>query len=436
MDMDALWGIAGKIPETGPASANKITYITLINALRQNLLVSGPNGETADEAATRKERGIIEGRRLWEIIVNKWRVANLSIDEELVCAMGRLLLIGSRPRDWDDVLSLVEQTMDIPRLVPRLGTPARQEAGFPKLRAPNVPEHMRSQENPLASNADLRPGDEFLALTPQGVGSLLSNPLAYVRPGNNTLSLIQEACNKIVATKAADEYWELLTDPTTYNIVPDLNNLHIRLRTMRQNRSSSAAVKILQDEIIGKNITPRPGTLRIAMSTCVRDKNNHNSLNNATKILQMMYKSVEDADPKTTEMYATLAGKFPLAKGSDLINAVVALDPAVKSIRLQLGVGGKRYSGEGVGASYLVGEARKDAIGALGSVQSLCDKVIYSDLIPEEQKKPFKRKQAILSAFVQRIHHKARNPEKRASKQQEVEEEPKKSEEENIDQRN
>jgi hypothetical protein len=121
MDMDALWGVAGKIPEKGPQAANVVTYLTIINAVRQNLLVDPPKGETEDEAAARRERGILEARRMWEDIIARWRNAELKIDEELVCAMGRLLLIGSRPRDWDDVLSLVEQTMDVPRLVPGHG---------------------------------------------------------------------------------------------------------------------------------------------------------------------------------------------------------------------------------------------------------------------------------------------------------------------------
>jgi hypothetical protein len=133
VDMDALWGIVGKIPEKGAGSANAITYVTIINAIRQSLLLGMPVGETAEQLAVRKEQSIVEGRRIWEEIVAKWRNADLIIEEELVCAMGRLLLIGARPRDWDDVLSLVEQTMDIPRFVPRLGSPERTTAGFPRL---------------------------------------------------------------------------------------------------------------------------------------------------------------------------------------------------------------------------------------------------------------------------------------------------------------
>jgi len=403
LDMDALWGIAGKIPESGPQAANVVTYITIINSIRQNLLLAAPRDETVDEAAARKERGIMEGRRMWGDIIARWRSADMRIDEELVCAMGRLLLTGSRPRDWDDVLSLVEQTMDIPRLVPRLGTAGRGDFGVSQLRAPYTPAGLRFDDDHLSPEKGHLRGDEFLALTPQGVGGAVSNPLSYVRPGNNTLSVIQEACQKVVANKAAQEYWDLLTDPTTYGITPDLDNLHMRLRNLRQNRASSAVVALLQDEMLAKGFGPRPGTFRIAMSTCVRDKNNHNSLKNASQILQIMLKTLEDADAKAVSMFAELALNFPLAKGPDLVDALVLLTPIVRSLRLQLGVGGERKIGPDVGASYLKGEARQNAILALRKVYSVYDRLLLSNMIPEEQKSPFKVERARLSSFIQRI---------------------------------
>ncbi|KAF1921168.1 pentatricopeptide repeat protein-like protein [Ampelomyces quisqualis] len=402
MDMDALWGVAGKIPENGPQAANEVTYLTIINAIRQNVLLNTPRGETEDDAAARRERAIMEGRKMWEGIVARWRNADMKIDEELVCAMARLLLIGSRPRDWDDVLSLLEQTMDIPRMVPRLGTIDRQEAGLPQLRAPRTPAHLRFDDDHLGPDKSPMRGDEFLALTPRGVGSVVSNPLSYVRPGNNTLSVVLETCQKLVSNKAAQEYWDLLTDPTTYNIAPDVNNLHMRLRVLRLNRASAAALALLEDDMVAKGITPKPGTFRIALSTCVRDKNNHNSLRHAGRMLQIMLETLEDADPKAVGMYATLVLTFPLAKGSDLVDALTVLSPIVRSIRLQLGVGGAPRNGH-VGATYLKGEDRQDAIAVLRKVHGIYDKLLSGNMISEEQKAPFKSERARLSSFIQRV---------------------------------
>lgn len=397
LDMDALWGVAAKIPETGAGAANATTYNTIINAIRQNMLLNPPIGESEEGAAARKERSVLEARRLWEDIAGKWRNADLVIDEELVCSMGRLLLIGARPRDWDDVLSLVEQTMDVPRLVPRLGTIERKEAGFPQLRAPNVPDDYKFDDEHLAPGQTATRGEEFHPFA----GSLAKR-LAFVKPGNKTLALVQEACQKIVAPKAAQQYWDLLTDPATYGIEPDLNNLNSRLRNLRQNRSSAAAVELLQKDLLAKGFKPGPGTFRIAMSTCVRDKNNHNSLKHASQILNAMTQTLEDADAKAVGMYAELALTFPLAKGNDLIDALTYLAPIVKNLRLQLGVGGADRSARGVGATYLRGAERQDAINTLKKVYGVYDRLLLSNMIPEEQKQVFKKERARLSAFIQK----------------------------------
>jgi len=393
LDMDALWGIAAKIPETGPAAANATTYSTIINAIRQSMLLKVPTDESAAEAAVRKDRSIVEARRLWEDIAGKWRNADLVIDEELVCSMARLLLLGARPRDWDDVLSLVEQTMDIPRLVPRLGTTEREEAGFPRLRAPEVSDNFKFDDDHLTPNQSETRGEEFLPFT----GSLARH-LAFVKPGNNTLSVLQEACQKIAAPKAAQKYWDMLSDSASYDIKPDLNNLNQQLRNLRQNRSSAAAAELLKNDILGQGIKPGPGTFRIAMSTCVRDKNNHNSLKNASKILHHMNETFEDADAKTVGMYADLALTFPLATGQDLIDALTSLYPIVKNLRLQLGVGGADRKAHG--ATYLEGSAREDALTAIRKVYAVYDRLLLSNLIPEEQKQSFKGERARLSAFI------------------------------------
>ena len=395
LDMDALWGIAAKIPETGPAAANATTYNTIINAIQKSMLLRAPTDESAEEAAARKDRSVMEARRLWEDIAGKWRNADLVIDEELVCATGRLLLLGPRPQDWDDVLSLVEQTMDVPRLVPRLGTAERKEAGFPQLRAPDVPDDYKFDDDHRTPGEPAARGEEFLPFT----GSLAKH-LAFVKPGNNTLSMVQEACLKIAAPKAAQKYWDMLADPATYDIRPDLNNLNQQLRNLRQNRSSAAAVELLQKDMLDKGLRPPPGTFRIAMSTCVRDKNNHNSLKHASQILHSMNETFEDADAKTVGMYADLANTFPLAKGQDLVDALTSLYPIVKNLRLQLGVGGAGKNKQG--ATYLRGQARQDALTTIRKVYAVYDRLLLSNLIAEEQKQDFKKERARLSAFIQK----------------------------------
>ncbi|PSN66801.1 hypothetical protein BS50DRAFT_573599 [Corynespora cassiicola Philippines] len=410
LDMDALWSIAAKIPESGPGAANARTFLTILNAIRQSLIVNLPRDLSEDELAARREKGIVEGRRIWEDIITKWRNADLVIDEFLVNAMGRLLLVGIRPRDWDDVLSLVEQTMDIPRLVPRLGSPAREAAGVARLRAPHVPPEYKFDDSHLNPIKSPMRGDEFLPVPPQGIGGGVTASLTYATPANATLSMVLEASQKLAATDAAIGYWNLLTDQTTYNVKPDINNLNAYLRVLRQQRASGETARLIVEYLGGRGLKPTthldtnttisPGTFRIAMSTCVRDKNNHNSLKNAGQILQAMTSTLKDADAKTIFRYADLARSFPLAKGEDLIQALNELDPIIKNIKTQLLIGTeKKASGR-----PLNGESRKDAIDALAATYGVFDRLIMSNLIPEEQKKGYKEERARLSALIHRVN--------------------------------
>lgn len=396
-NMDALWGVASKIPERGPGAANNLTFTTILNAIRQSLLVGVPVGLSEEEMAARREEAVVQGRRIWEDVISKWRAADIFLDEELVCAMGRLLLIGSRPRDWDDVLSLVEQTMNIPRLVPRLGSEARTAAGLPTLRAPSVPEAYRNPDKHDSPSADKPRGEEFLHLTPRMVGGSKTTSLAYATPSNNTLSLIQEACLKIVARNATTEYWNLLTDPQAYGIVPDLNNLHMRLRILRQNRASQAALETLQHDIVGRGIAAYAGTFRIAMSACVRDKLNPHALAHAGAILDIMMATLPDADAKVVAMYAGLAFDAPAGAGAGaaVVAALERLEVPLRSLRTQLTLGAERWDGV-AGTAALRGERREDALAAVRMVYRLHDRLLLRGEVAGEEATMWKARRARL----------------------------------------
>lgn len=402
-NMDALWGVASKIPERGPGAANNLTFTTILNAIRQSLLVGVPVGLSEEETAARREEAVVQGRRIWEDVISKWRAADIFLDEELVCAMGRLLLVGSRPRDWDDVLSLVEQTMNIPRLVPRLGSEARAAAGLPTLRAPSVPEAYRKPDKHDSPSADKPRGEEFLHPTPKTVGgSKATSSLAYATPSNNTLSLIQEACLKIVARNATTEYWNLLTDPQAYGIVPDLNNLHMRLRILRQNRASHAALETLQHDIVGRGIAAYAGTFRIAMSACVRDKLNPHALAHAGAILDLMMATLPDADAKAVAMYADLAFGAPAGAGAAVVAALDRLELPLRSLRVQLTLGAERWDGVASTAA-LRGERREDALAAVRMVYRLHDRLLLRGEVAGGEAVMWKARRARLSSFINRI---------------------------------
>lgn len=177
---------------------------------------------------------------------------------------------------------------------------------------------------------------------------------------------------------------------------------------MRQDRASSDALALLKGSFIAQKLPLSHGTFRIVMSTCVRDKNNHNSLRTGSEILGIMATVYEDYDAKTVTMYADLALSFPSAKGSDLVNALTFLRPAIQSFRIQLGVATAESRGEGMyrpksASAILSADARDDAIAALRKIYALMSKLLHSELLPEDQKPPFEKERAKLSAYLNRL---------------------------------
>ncbi|KAK5160302.1 hypothetical protein LTR04_004561, partial [Oleoguttula sp. CCFEE 6159] len=397
-DMDALWGVASKIPENGPGSADNLTYTTIINAIRHSALLETAN-VTEEQAVKRREKGVIEGRRIWEDIVGKWRQGSIFIDEGLVCSMGRLLLIGSRPRDWDDVLSLIEQTMNIPRLVPRLGTEARESSHIPKMRAPYTPEGLES--DPASHEDDeFRPGGEFDTVKPATSSSrrFHGDSLAYATPSNNTLSLVLHSCLKMVTKKTASEYWNLLTDRHTYAIKPDQDNYHMYLRMLRQYRSSAQVVELLRNEMAQADFTLTKKTLRIAMSCCMRDKNNINVMVHANAIMDIMQNTLEDPDPTTTGIYLELA--LLSNDGRTIVGALERLENAMNNMKSMMSYGPASWKD-------LSDLGREEIVQLFKTVIGVYDRLLNKGEVPREQYSVYAGKRSRLAAFVTRWANKS-----------------------------
>lgn len=386
-DMDALWGIASRIPEKGPGAADNFTFTTILNAIRENaLLESGPR-QDGDQIAAQRERAVVEGRRIWGDIVGKWRAGSVIVDEELVCAMGRLLLVGMRPRDWDDVLSLIEQTMDIPRLAAKLGTQARKAEHLP------VP---RDLKNDMEANED----DDHLVgeFDRDLVRSKRGSSAAFVRSGNNTLSLLVEACIKMVSPKVADQYWQHLTAKDSHAVSPDLDNLHMYLRLLRQSRGSARAVEVLRNEVLDRKLVPLRKTFRIAMSTCVRDKNNRNVMKNAAAMLDMMEGNISELDAKTLVMYLDLA--ISSESGSVISEAIWRLGPHVQNLKSQLSYGLDKSRGR-------TAEADADDILLLfRTIVGAIDQLLNKSMVPKEDHAAWAQRRSKLAAYLTRQNNK------------------------------
>jgi hypothetical protein len=309
-DIDALWSVAGRLPEKGPGAPDKWTFTTILNALASNAQtrasqyqqpqigrIPGDNGEYDEHARKVFDDAVEDGRKLWGDVVGRWRKGDLMVDQPLVCAMGRLLLLGSRRSGWEDVFALVEQTMNLPRWRPG---GQEQEA---------LPSPSENEFQPVNVSAATGGGNDGQAGNKVGT----SNASVYAQPGNNTLSMLIQAAIMTKNVPAGRMYWDLLTDVNgPYKLEPDTASLASYLRLLRISRSSKVVVDLLRSDLLGKSEGLgkefyKRGTFVIAMSTCVRDKNNPNVFEHANRVLDVMQEWLEEMDPKVMEMYVNLA---------------------------------------------------------------------------------------------------------------------------------
>ncbi|KAI9692069.1 MAG: hypothetical protein M1820_009536 [Bogoriella megaspora] len=387
-DMDALWSVVSKMPDRGARAPDTVTFTTILNSLKQSANTDPSISLSQEENEARQQEAIMSGRGIWEDIVNRWREGSLMIDEDLTCAMGRLLLMSPQKRDWDDILSLIEQTMSIPRPIPRLSIAERQDthvSGIEATESSTAPNLTLSVSN----TDELQPGGEFNSYNPTKTTSA-----TYVQPSNNTLSLIVEACFKLISKKAASAYWDELT--TKFPISPDADNLILYLRCLRLSRSSSQTVDVLRSQLGHPEIlTAR--AFRTAMSSCVRDKLNPNVMSNAKQILDIAENRLEKPDPAVGTMYLDLA--MATNDKAHMIYALERSNRMVVDIRSQLS-----YVSPFKGS--MVTTERTNALDFLKRVLAAYNKVLLECDLSHRAISIYQEKRRKLTAFVQKTYKK------------------------------
>lgn len=285
-DMDSLWAVAGKLPERGPGSPDRITFSTILNAIRENTvkevtksadklkLSKLPGGRTEKDAEEERTimyaKAVEDGRKMWEDISHRWRRADLVIDEGLVCAMGRLLLACGVDKDIEQVLDLVEVTMNM---------------------------NLKERDTKGNQQAWLEGSTESSSLP-------LKESNIYATPGPNTLSMLLQACSQKRSIQHYSKiYWRRLTDPNgAYKIRPDAGNIIMYLRLLRQQRASAEALELLSrdwPEDVAK-VLYRRASFIVAFSTCLRDKRNPNVFKIAQKMLKL---AEEKSEERAVGMY-------------------------------------------------------------------------------------------------------------------------------------
>lgn len=408
-DLDALFGIAAKLRRKGLRAPSNLTFTIILNAIRQHANKVPKCTTSAEESQALRAKAVTDARKIWDDIVGRWRQGDIWIDEELVCSMGRILLLGQK-QDVDDILSLIEQTMNIPRFVPPLGTPERKEIE-PSLQGKTEPV-ASSTSTPTADEyaTDLVHHNEFRKVNPPTPPEGFS---AYAKPGANTLSLVLETLFDLRMKRPLAEYWEVFTK--VHQVKPDSPNFHSYLRILRVHRASQEAVELLL--LMPTSILEKK-TFRIAMSTCTRDGNNPAAFANAGKVLDLMQQTLAELDLPALHSYLEVAIHGALSPGRELVSgsesqysrgrqilrALARLGPAVINVRSALAYGKPATSKEGNFHAKVTQDA---ALALVRKMISAYDKLMNNGMVVREMHGYLIGERSKLAAFVTR--YKERN---------------------------
>ena len=254
-DLESMFLIADTADDSARAPT-AYTYATVLNALRHQVLRDRKE-LPPDQQAANVQRTVNRAKGLWTEALGHWTEGRMVMDEELVCAMGRLLLLSPRIEEKREVLDLLHQTMKVPNLAKMHGAAAADSFDDPAMR--NIA-------------ADAASGAVATA-----------RPAAHAVPGRNALALVLSTLASTKLTTVGIKYWNLMV--RHYGIVPDGDNWLRMLGMLKVAKASAHAAAILA-LIPDEHIDPK--VYRIAMETCVRDNINQNAVANADAVLDSM----------------------------------------------------------------------------------------------------------------------------------------------------
>ncbi|KAJ0163220.1 Pentatricopeptide repeat-containing protein 2, mitochondrial [Colletotrichum tanaceti] len=263
-DVDAMFSIADTADARAGRKTTAYTYTTIINALRFE--VENPEKQKSrslQETLDAMTQMVKRCKAIWEEVMRNWRKGTLEIDEDLVCAMARVLLLGDK-KDQANIMPLLEETMSVRDLACK--NPAKDHA-------------LRMNE-----------GMKGIAAAVGTAGSAQQKAVPstkprinYAIPRSNTLSLVLNTLLQNRQAKLAVQYWNHFV--YYYGLEPDSDNWNQLLRIYERNGSSRDAAKLVQklpDEMLV------PIMYRRALSACVNDKMNQKAFENATAVLERM----------------------------------------------------------------------------------------------------------------------------------------------------
>lgn len=286
-DLDSLFTIADTIND-GSRAPTAYTYTTIFNALRHNVLTElktpavaevKTEGGKAESPTPKIEKLIERARGLWKEVMDKWTQGKLNIDEELVCAVGRIHLMAPKAVHKAEVLDILQEAMNIPNLV----------------KNPEASPYTDTKMQDIASKGTKK----------KPVFALPNNRrVTYAVPGTNTLALVLNVLTASASSTNGIKYWNLMV--RHYGLDPDENNWHSLFHMLRAAKASAHASSMLEvgavpDKFLG------PKYFRLAMETCVRDNINQNAVKNSIVVLDYMLQKTNIPDMQVLGLHLRVA---------------------------------------------------------------------------------------------------------------------------------
>lgn len=349
------------------------TYTIILNALRHQpsnykdlLDGAGPDGDAVKKSI---ETTVQRGKLVWDEVMSRWKKNEIIMDEELMCAMGRLLLLGGT-KEIESILALLSNVLGAPRLdQEQLSAPERKSGSgeddkSQSLPTPKTPQQQRQLQGP-------------------------SKPMA----GKNTLSLVMKALGLGRRTKLAARYWEYLTN--TFGIVPDKWNYKHYLDSLSTGAASGKAARVIESmpaEMVD-GLVVRRGLLM-----CHFDGFNENAFDNATVILDAMMQKMRTPDAEGMKLYLQVAtsnyrkfddrSKYPietrakLAYGRQILSAVDRVWEPLRLATNSLGFSDTAVTSKSPGEAWKRDyPERKSILDVAKRVVAVCDKMISQSLV-------------------------------------------------------
>lgn len=300
----------------GIRAPNNLTYTIILNALRhQPSNQVNPNEdprEAARSVARSVETTIARAKLVWDEVITRWKKGEIIMDEELLCAMGRLLLLGGA-KETDSVLSAVGEVLGIIKL--RDG-----QSGFvdPDAKSAAPPKQSKNREDApgleqlAATGVPAKPdkADEYSTLKPTRADSQQHHSkapgeahMSMVRmAGNNTLSLLMRVLTNDKRTKLAARYWDYMTH--SYGIVPDRRNYRDYIDCLSTGAASGKAARVL---VSMPNAVVDGNLYRRGLLMCHFDAFNDQAFENATLIYDAMVRKLKAPDVRCMRVYLQVA---------------------------------------------------------------------------------------------------------------------------------